>query len=564
MVTFKSTRQKSSGSVAGKIGATLFGLIFLGMGLLFVGLILSQAITNFKTRTWEKTSCTITANSVKTVSDGYSFGVEYTYKINGKVHNSRQFQSGFDRMVKDDISKADALAKKYYKGSRTSCYVNPDNPNDAILKHGSLWIGLVVLFPMIFVFIGGGIVYATWSSSGNAPKTHSLSEKASKKKFGKKFQTGFFLIFFFAGSGVGYFFIFPAIMKTLDSKNWIETPCIVQSSRVQTHDGSDSTTYSVDVVYEYSFEGQTFRSGKYKFIGGSSSGYQGKAAVVRQYPAGKRAVCFINPDNPSDAVLKRELGAEAFLALIPILFMIIGLAGTIHSLRNRQKTRGFTNLAGQTIDTGAGIRQQSGRRVLKPKTSAAGKVITSIAVSIFWNGIVSVFVYQAFQGWQAGHPDYFLTVFMIPFVLIGLIMIGSIFYFSLAAFNPQPVITLLKDTIRLGSLVPMQWATTGDVYKIQNFKLSLTGEETATYRRGTKTHTDRNTFYEKVIVNSHSPESIRRGEAIAEIPAESMHSFKSDNNSIVWKISMHCDVPWWPDSKNDFEITVFPMLIEDF
>jgi hypothetical protein len=564
MVTFRNTRPKTSESSSGKFGATLFGLIFMGMGLVFAGLILSQAITNIKVRTWKETPCTISESSVKTVPDGYAVSVEYTYKVNAKTYHSSQFQPGSTQITEKQIHKADALAGKFRKDSRTICYVNPDNPNEAVLKHGSLWTGLVVLFPMIFVIIGGGIIYGTWFASDKAPKTYSLSEKAEKKESGKRFQTGLFLIFFFAGFGFGYFLVFPAAMEYVDSDNWIETACTVRSSRVQTHDGSDSTTYSVDIVYEYVFNGQTFRSSRYTFIGGSSSGYQGKAAVVRQYPAGKSAVCYVNPDNPSVAVLNRQLGAEAFLALIPILFMIIGIAGAIHSLRKSGTGRGFTNLAGKTVGADTGLHSPFEPIVLKPKTSRIGKIFGSIAISLFWNGIVSVFVYHAWQGWHAGHPDYFLTVFMIPFVVVGLVMIGSIFYFSLAAFNPRPVIILLKDTIRLGDRVPIRWAMSGNVYKIQNFKLTLTGEETATYRRGTKTHTDRQVFYEKDIVSDHNPESMRRGETFVQVPAESMHSFKSDNNSITWKISMHCDVPRWPDSKDDFEINIFPMLIEDF
>lgn len=536
----------------------------MGMGLLFVGLILSRFITNIETRTWKKTPCTITQSAVDTVSDGYAFTVEYTYAVNGKTYHGRRFQAGNDRIVKDSITKADALAEKYAAGRRTLCFVNPDNPDQAALEHGSLWIGLVALFPMIFVVIGGGIIYGAWFASGKTPKTRSLSQKASQKKFGKKFQAGFFLIFFIAGAGFGYFFIFPAVIQSLSADDWIKTPCMIHSSRVRTHDGSDSTTYSVDIVYEYSFGGNAYRSGQYKFMGGSSSGYQGKAAVVRQYPAGKAAVCYVNPDNPAQAVLKRELGAEAFLALIPIVFMIVGLFGVIFSLRNPKGSRTVTNLAGKPISVDAGAHSRPGPLVLKPKTSRAGKIIASIAISLFWNGIVSVFVYQAWQGWRTGHPDYFLMVFLIPFVAIGLVMIGSIFYFILAAFNPRPVIVLSKTTLRLGDSVPVNWATKGDVYKIQNFKLSLVGEESATYRRGTKTYTDRNPFYEKPIVISHTPESIRRGEAMVQIPAESMHSFKSDNNAITWKITMHCDVPRWPDAKDDFEITVHPLMIEDF
>ncbi len=563
-MTFKTRRQKPSGASSGKFGATLFGLIFLGMGLVFTGLIVSQTISNIKTRFWKEIPCIITASSVDTVSDGYAISVEYTYKVNGKSYNSRQFQPGNKQIIEDEIHQADALAKKYQQGSRTICYVNPDNPQKAALQYGSLWIGLFVLIPIIFIVIGGGIVYGAWFSSDKAPKTYSLSEKASKKKSGKRFLTGFFLFFFLAGAGVGYFLIFPAVMEYVDSDNWIETACTIQSSRVQHHDGSESTTYSVDIVYEYVFNGQAFRSSRYKFIGGSSSGYEGKAAVVRQYQPGKSAVCYVNPENPSEAVLNRQFGAEAFLALIPILFMIVGAAGTVHSLRKSQKTSGFTNLAGKTIGTDTRQHSPFEPTVLKPKTSRTGKIFGSIAVSLFWNGIVSVFVYQAWQGWHAGHPDYFLTIFMIPFVTVGLVMIGSIFYFALAAFNPRPVIILLKETIRLGDRVPIRWAIDGNVYKIQNFKLTLTGEESATYRRGTNTHTDRKTFYEQNIVNDHNPESMRKGEAIFQIPAESMHSFKSDNNAVIWKITLLCDIPRWPDAKDDFEINVQPMLIEDF
>jgi len=431
-------------------------------------------------------------------------------------------------------------------------------------------IGLFSLLPLIFVIVGGGIIYGAWTSSENKQKTYSLSKKKSQKRFGRVGQTGFFLIFFFAGLGVGYFWFFPAAVKSFTSDNWPEVPCIVQSSRVQSHDSDDGTTYSVDIVYTYTFRGKNYRSGKYKFLGGSSSGYEGKAAVVRQYPRGKRAVCYVNPDKPSEAVLKRGLGFEALFGLIPIIFMTVGLVGAAYSIRGRSGTSARKSLRENQHNNYPPHKEQSpdkppgSRLTLKPKTSYAGKIIGSIAVSIFWNGIVSIFLFQAVQGWRAGHPDYFLTVFLIPFVTVGIVMIGSIFYFIMASFNPRPEITLDNEIIRLGDKVDIKWATSGNVYKIQNFTLKLIGEESATYRRGTSTYTDHNLFFEKTLAESHNPESVRRGELALMIPLESMHTFKSSNNSITWKIHMHCDIPNWPDSKEDFEIVVHPMLIEDF
>ncbi|MEW6076639.1 MAG: DUF3592 domain-containing protein [Thermodesulfobacteriota bacterium] len=561
MVRFRNKGITSSSTRPGKLFATLFGLVFMGMGLLFASFIVRQTMTDFKILSWEKTPCAIISGRVTTVSDGYAFEVEYAYRVKGADYHSRQFKSGFFSSTHDDVSKADALARRYAPGADAFCFVNPDNPAEAVLARGSLWTGLLVLFPMIFVVIGGAVIYGAWTAGAGKTKAYSLSAKASRSKYGRFFLAGFFLIFLVAGSAFGYFLVFPALTKYLNADNWVETPCVVQSSRVKSHDSDDGTTYSVDIVYEYNFNGQPFRSGKYRFIGGSSSGYAGKAAVVDQYPPGRQAICYVNPDDPAEAVLIRTMGPEALMALIPLIFMIVGLGGFIYALRTGNAA-GAIGSAGTSRRLPARVDVGSGRMILKPQSSAAGKIIVSMAVAAFWNGIVSVFVYQAYAGWRTGNPDYFLMLFLIPFVLVGLVLIGGIFYFILAAFNPRPTISLETHVLRPGDATDVDWNTSGNVYNIREFKLLLIGEETATYRRGTDTCTDRQPFYEKVLAASADPETLRRGQTSLRIPSPTMHSFKSDNNAIVWKIRLQCEVPRWPDIKEDFEITVYPLESE--
>jgi len=392
----------------------------------------------------------------------------------------------------------------------------------------------------------------------NPQKTISISSQTKRRTTGKIVQTGFFLIFLIVGLCFGYFLILPGIIKSFDAKNWVETPCTVLESRVQSHSGSDSTTYSVDILYTYSHAGRNYRSNQYEFIGGSSSGYDGKAAAVRRYPAGRQAVCYVNPKNPAEAVLKRELGAKAFLALFPLAFILAGLAGIVFTFRKTPDAARLAPGNRPPVSIQETIPRNTGQVTLTPGTSHAGKVIVSLAVSLFWNGIVSVFVYKAFQGWQAGNPDYFLMIFLIPFVLVGLAFVFSIFYFFLAAFNPRPALTLSIHPVRLGETVRLNWSTDGDVYKIQNFKLTLIGEESARYRQGKNTSTDRHPFYNKVLADLFQPEQMRRGETDFQIPGTSMHSFQSANNAITWKLSLHCDVPRWPDLREEFEISVLP------
>ena len=56
---------------------------------------------------------------------------------------------------------------------------------------------------------------------------------------------------------------------------------MVVSSKVKSHDSDDGTTYSPYIAYRYEVSGEEFFGDQLSFMGGSSSGYAGKAEIVR-------------------------------------------------------------------------------------------------------------------------------------------------------------------------------------------------------------------------------------------------------------------------------------------
>jgi hypothetical protein len=42
-----------------------------------------------------------------------------------------------------------------------------------------------------------------------------------------------------------------------------------------------------------------------------------------------------------------------------------------------------------------------------------------------------------------------------------------------------------------------------------------------------------------------------------------MHSFKSDNNEIVWLVQTDGDVAWWPDLDDAFPFRVLTPFVEE-
>ena len=126
-------------------------------------------------------------------------------------------------------------------------------------------------------------------------------------------------------------------------------------------------------------------------------------------------------------------------------------------------------------------------------------------------------------------------------------------------FNPRPVLTLSPGKLRLGEPFDLEWEFTGSTRAVNRFRLHVEGREEATYRRGTTTTTDRSVFATIKIAERPSAE---RSHARITMPADTMHSFKSENNKIVWAIHVEGEIRLWPDVKEEFEVEVLPGRIK--
>jgi len=145
---------------------------------------------------------------------------------------------------------------------------------------------------------------------------------------------GFLSLFLLVGIGTSFLFVAPSF-KVLKAKSWPAVPCTILSSELGTHSGDDSTTYSVDVSFSYTFQGQEYKSDRYQFLGGSSGGREVKERAVRRLPPLTRTVCYVNPDDPSEAVLNRDFSTEYFLAaLVPLIFVFASLGAIVFTLRS--------------------------------------------------------------------------------------------------------------------------------------------------------------------------------------------------------------------------------------
>lgn len=375
----------------------------------------------------------------------------------------------------------------------------------------------------------------------------SITQKGSSKG-GKCGCFAFGLIFFLFGGAFFAFAFGRGFLKLIDAREWTPTPCTILSSEVQSH----GDTYSIEVRFSYNGNDHNYESTRYDFAEGSTSGYASKAKVVETIPAGTKTTCYVNPKDPADAVLERGWTGDMYFAGIPLLFAFIGLAGM------------YFALTGKLEKASPGPETQRKEMVAVPpggtkrKSSRWGVLIGIILVAAFWNGIVSIFLRQAIQAWRAGSPEIALSLFLIPFVLIGLALIVGILYFFLALFNPTAELNFTPSEVRLGNSIQLNWKISGKVERIRELRIRLEAREEATYRRGTRTYTDREVFLKKEIFQTKNAYSMSTGSVSIPIPEESMHSLDTGNNKIIWTLYFEGDIKNWPDVLENYDITVLP------
>ncbi|MFO1093896.1 MAG: DUF3592 domain-containing protein [Planctomycetaceae bacterium] len=117
----------------------------------------------------------------------------------------------------------------------------------------------------------------------------------------------FFGLFALAESAMFWWMVVRPLWGVATAQAWTETPCTIVSSEVEVH-GGDGDTYSIEIKYDYEFNGQQFRGERYHFMdGGASSGRAGKQAVVDQYPVGLKTMCWVDPGDLPQSVINRGL-----------------------------------------------------------------------------------------------------------------------------------------------------------------------------------------------------------------------------------------------------------------
>ncbi|MDR1145867.1 MAG: DUF3592 domain-containing protein [Verrucomicrobiales bacterium] len=380
------------------------------------------------------------------------------------------------------------------------------------------------------------------------------------------------------------------LVNVARAKNWVERPCVILASSVETHTGSKGSTYAVNVSYEYTIDRQKFTGARYKFMSGASSGYAAKANIVRALPPGRATVCYVNPADHAESVLVRGLTADMALAAVPLAFALVGLALLVNRRRRRLPTPvlggGLTFLLGAGA-LGVFLGTEGTRpvsvsgstwvwwfmvsgmiffiiiggwvminyfRELKPPPVAAGPLILRESAATRWAlplllgaGLLPV-NFALYKFGLAGGVRWELWP---GFVCV--LFFDFIFLFILTArFAPKPRLTLRDGALRAGGKLELEWDFER-ADRVKQFALSLQGA----YQDYDQKHPD--IFAEHPLLPTTDDfKQIRHGTLTFNLPAALRPTSRDADGQVVWKIVAEITTGRRPLSttKREYPVTV--------
>ena len=167
---------------------------------------------------------------------------------------------------------------------------------------------------------------------------------------GAKGETGrswavilFGLPFFLAGLAVLVLSPLDTLRLHWLSGNWARVPATLHSIEVVSSRSSDSTTYRIVGAYSYSFSGHSYRNDRISYDTSSDNigaDHQRIVSRIRQREQRGELTAWVNPANPQQAFLSRDLRWKKLLFSTVFGLVFAGVGGAMMLFGNRRPKTG--------------------------------------------------------------------------------------------------------------------------------------------------------------------------------------------------------------------------------
>lgn len=126
--------------------------------------------------------------------------------------------------------------------------------------------------------------------------------------------------------------------KVIIPQSWIETECIVTYKNLEEVESGGKKFFKIIIKYKYIFNDQLYENSTFNIFD-KSYNVKTATAIIKKYSVGKSTVCYVDPKDPTKAVIERKIIADHLVILVIgiacLIFFIIGTVGLFLIFKNK-------------------------------------------------------------------------------------------------------------------------------------------------------------------------------------------------------------------------------------
>ncbi|MEX0792328.1 MAG: hypothetical protein WD045_04295 [Pirellulaceae bacterium] len=359
---------------------------------------------------------------------------------------------------------------------------------------------------------------------------------------------------------------------------------IVQESRIVASDQAEPVRYRPEVLLLVETEQErllrwTFRD--------RDIWYETEEVALREmaaYEVGLAYHCWVALELPRPVVLHRSpsYGLWGILLILPS-FMVVGGIGLIYSLlllgTSIERRSALANKANSLdfmaeslplaaypgIPNDSNLTNSPGVRLayrLPIEVSPSWWLLATFLFSLLWSGMAAVFFIAALNNHLKGNPDWLLTIITLPAVAIAILSIYRFLHEATNQTRIGPTCVEISNTPLFPGREYRVFVTQAGRIRMERLSIALVCDEAATFLQGTDVRSETCRVVHQGIAERTGfwirPGLPFEADYQLRVPEGSMHSFKSRNNAVHWKLVVRIVAEGGRTFERSFPILVYP------
>jgi len=141
-------------------------------------------------------------------------------------------------------------------------------------------------------------------------------------------------VFFGIFLGMGLLFVvllMDTVWSMVDSYDWPARTAVIEQVGFDSGSSGDEQPYRFTVRYSYEVAGRAYRSEQYMLDDSGTDDFTSVQRSINRYPIGSQTQAYVDPQDPTNAILEHQTPWMAALVLLPLVFVLIGGGGLCYT-----------------------------------------------------------------------------------------------------------------------------------------------------------------------------------------------------------------------------------------